>query len=137
MSSLPTSQRCWAYEYARLEPKGTWSGAGVLRSPVAVVAPPAEWQDLPHTGIRVERDKPIIFPMGRTVARPTDEIVGKGGWKKRMPYCNDMDRGSNFASHESGPTSNWCLFTRTMDQQRLCGKADDGRDSSSWCAYKR
>ena len=91
MSSLPTSQRCWAYDYERLEPKGTWSGAGVLRSPVAVVAPPAEWQDLPHTGIRVERDKLIIFPMGRTIARPTDEIVDKGGWKKRMPYCNDMD----------------------------------------------
>ena len=49
---------------------------------VAVVAPPAERRDLTQVGIQVERGKPVVFPLGREVARPTDETAGRGCWSK-------------------------------------------------------
>ena len=42
----------------------------------------------------------------------------------------------NITPRESELTSSGCLVTRTSGQQPLCGKADDGRLRSSWCARK-
>jgi len=33
----------------------------------------------------------------RQIVRNADNGAGKGEWKKRMPSCNEMDRGSKFA----------------------------------------
>ena len=33
----------------------------------------------------------------RQPVRNADNSAGKGEWKKRMPSCNEMDRGSKFA----------------------------------------
>ena len=35
---------------------------------------------------------------GRDPVKGINGIEGKGFSKKRMPFCNEMDRGSNFAS---------------------------------------
>ena len=99
-----------------LNQNGKWSGTGVLCSPVVVVAPPANRRDLTHAVSQAERGKPDIFPMGRMVARPTNEIAGKGCWKKRRLRCNGGDRGSNFASCESRQTSNRFFVTRELDK---------------------
>jgi hypothetical protein len=40
---------------------------------------------------------PIIY-MGRNSARSDDGLGGSGNGNKRMPVCNGLDRGSNFAS---------------------------------------
>ena len=46
-----------------------------------------------------ELDKPYMFPlMGRNSARNESDKEGIGFSKKRMPICNGLDRGSNFAS---------------------------------------
>ena len=37
-----------------------------------------------------------------------------GGRKKRRPACNEQDRGSSFAPHESGQTSVWSFITREL-----------------------
>lgn len=49
---------------------------------------------LTRSGKQAEQGKPNAFPLGRAVARPTDEAVGKGCWKKRRPFCNEADSGS-------------------------------------------
>ena len=48
----------------------------------------------------VELGKPNMLPgnSGRDPVRATDGIVGKGIDKKRMAPCNEVYRGSNFAS---------------------------------------
>lgn len=44
-----------------LDQKGEWPGAGVPASPVVVVAPPADRQDLTQAGIQAERGKPVCL----------------------------------------------------------------------------
>lgn len=87
-SLINVVNRQQAKDADRLEPKGTWSGADVPKSSVIVVEPSAEKRDLPQAGTQMERGKPVVFPSGREVVRPTDETAGKGCWKKRMLYCN-------------------------------------------------
>ena len=58
--------------------------------------------------------KPHEFPihMGRKPARADDGSEGSGNGKKRMPVCNGLDRGSNFASTRKGadlPTVFHCM----------------------------
>ena len=100
----------------RLEPKGKWSGTGVLCSPVADVAPPADRRDLTHSGIQAERGKPVCSPYWESKPQGEPmEHAGKGGWKKRRPFCNEMDRDcakGNITPRESGQTSIWSLITR-------------------------
>lgn len=50
-----------------------------------------------------KRSKPVSLRRcsGRSVARPSQWGAGMGGWRKRMPACNRLDRGSKFASDES------------------------------------
>jgi len=50
--------------------------------------------------------------MGRKPARADDGSEGSGNGKKRMPVCNGLDRGSNFASTRKGadlPTVFHCM----------------------------
>jgi len=50
--------------------------------------------------------------MGRKPARADDGSGGSGNGKKRMPVCNGLDRGSNFASTRKGadlPTVFHCM----------------------------
>jgi hypothetical protein len=96
----------------RLGPKGTRSGVVVANSTTADDAPPANRRDLTPSGTHTERVKLIVLPLGKQAARQADRTVGKGGWKKRRPACNGLDRGSSFAPRESGQTSIWYLVTR-------------------------
>ncbi|WP_353285391.1 hypothetical protein [Wolbachia endosymbiont (group A) of Beris morrisii] len=43
---------------------------------------------------------------GKQTARNADGSVGKGKWRKRMPFCNEMDRICNINSCENEQTSN-------------------------------
>ena len=50
--------------------------------------------------------------MGRKPARADDGSEGSGNGKKRMSVCNELDRGSNFASTRKGadlPTVFHCM----------------------------
>ena len=103
----------------RLEPKGTWSGTGVVCSPVIVVAPSAERRDLTHAGTQAKRGKPVVFPLGKCAAKHTDKTAGKGNWKKRRPFCNGADRdcaADNIIPRASGQTSSRSLITREFDK---------------------
>ena len=41
---------------------------------------------------------PICSPMGRNSVRSNDDIEDRGESKKQMTICNEMYRGSKFAS---------------------------------------
>ena len=45
-----------------LNQNGKWPSTAVRTSAVADEAPPAERQDLTHTGSHTERDKPVVLP---------------------------------------------------------------------------
>jgi len=64
---------------------------------------PAYRQHLTHSVILSERSKPVSLLCcgGRSVVKQTQWGAGMGGWKKRMPVCNRLDRGSKFAPDES------------------------------------
>lgn len=40
-----------------------------------------------------------------------DELADKGGWRKQMPVCNELD-SVNITQRESVPTSNWSLIAK-------------------------
>ncbi len=81
------------------EPNGKRSSVGTYAIPTADAAPSAYRWNLTHSGKQAEQGKPNAFPLGRAVARPIDEAVGKGCWKKQKPHYNGVDRGSEFASY--------------------------------------
>jgi hypothetical protein len=37
-----------------------------------------------------------------------------GGWRKRKPFCNEMDRGSEFASGENHANFHLVLFCKNI-----------------------
>ncbi|WP_175285343.1 MULTISPECIES: hypothetical protein [unclassified Bacteroides] len=43
--------------------------------------------------------------MGKQIVRAAERDAGKGLWRKRMPRCNVMDKGSNVTLRESVQTS--------------------------------
>ena len=47
----------------------------------------------------------LSYGVGRLTARKTDRGAGIGLQKKRMPLCNEVDKGLNLTLHESGQTS--------------------------------
>jgi hypothetical protein len=62
-----------------LNQKGTWSGTGARRSPVADVAPPADRYDLnPGSIEKVNEVTPLSPREGRLTAKKADEAAGKG-----------------------------------------------------------
>jgi hypothetical protein len=52
---------------SRLNQNGMWPGIGVLTTPVADVAPPAEKRDLTDSVVFIERGKPVILPPGKAL----------------------------------------------------------------------
>jgi hypothetical protein len=83
--------------------KGTWPGAGAKRSPAVDDAPPAERHDLTHSVASMERGKPVVLPLGKRAARRVDRAAGRGWGRKRMPSCNEADRG--WAARRHHPTA--------------------------------
>lgn len=55
--------------------------------------PPADREDLTHSGISTEHGKPVSFPLGKLIARAADNDAGRGRKKKRKPFGNRTDRG--------------------------------------------
>src|SRR5216684_1627778 len=49
---------------------------------------------------------------GQQTVRSAYGCAGIGTRNKRMPSCNEMDRGCNIIPRESGQTSSWSLVTR-------------------------
>ena len=43
--------------------------------------------------LHLELGKPYMFPLGSKVARPNNDIDGRGCDKKRKPVCNAQNRG--------------------------------------------
>lgn len=86
-----------------IDQNGKKSGCEVVRTGHMDVELPAYRQHLTHSVILTERSKPVSLRScnGRTVARPLQRDAGMGGWKKRTPVCNRLDRGSKFALDES------------------------------------
>jgi hypothetical protein len=77
-----------------LSQNGKWSSVEAAKSSTADVVPPAKKaRPNPFSATHSERGKPIVLPLGKRAARQADRAAGKGGWKKRTPSCNEMDRG--------------------------------------------
>lgn len=49
-------------------------------------------RDLTHAGNLTEHGKPVTLPLGKQSARSADRVAGRGGWRKRRPPCNEVDR---------------------------------------------
>lgn len=60
--------------------------------------------------IGTELGNPVLLPSGRRRVIDAVRSAGLGGWKKRMPLCNEVDRGLNVPLLETVPTSNWSLI---------------------------
>jgi len=74
--------------------------------------PPADRQILSHRVKSVEHGKPdCLHASGNQPAG--DRQAGMGGWKKRMPSCNEADRGSKFA-----PTRKSADFQRVLNHEK-------------------
>jgi hypothetical protein len=72
-------------------------GAFEFRSAQSTI-PPVDRQILSHQVKSVEHGKPDCSRAnGNRPARAGYGQAGRGGWKKRMPSCNEADRGSKFA----------------------------------------
>jgi len=52
-----------------LNQNGKWPGIDARTSSVADEEPPAERQDLTHTGTPTERSKPVSLPQGKQATR--------------------------------------------------------------------
>lgn len=75
-----------------LSPKGRWSSVRICSFLTADAVPPANRQDLTHSGIYAERGNSVIFLLkGKRVVRQADKIAEIGNGKKRMSYCNGSD----------------------------------------------
>jgi len=46
----------------------------------------------------VELGKPYAFPQGRNLAIDNNDAEGRGKSNKQMSICNELNRGSKFAS---------------------------------------
>jgi len=121
-----------------LGPKGKWSGTGAPNSPVADDAPPAEKRDLTYAGTYVERKNPVISPFplrrlaiprdrqgtkGKRAARRAYEMAGMGGWRKRMPSCNETDKG--------------CVPVRTTSPHAKAGRRPSGLSARESLSYRQ
>ena len=72
-------------------------GAVAIRSTQSMI-PPAERQTLSHRVKSMEHGKPdCLRASGNRPARAGHRQAGRGGWKKRMLSCNEIDKGSKFA----------------------------------------
>lgn len=51
---------------------------------------------------QVEHGKPVLLLLAKQTVRNADSSAGTGKRKKRMPLCNEADRGSKFAPTRKG-----------------------------------
>src|SRR5207248_1686954 len=73
---------------------------------------------------------------GKQAARPADRRAGRGGWKKRRPLGNRVDRGCAHGRHH--PTRKRADVCLVLHHQRVWPtsqgeKADDGSGDTDWC----
>ena len=86
--------------------------------------PPANRQILSHPVKSVEHGKPdCLHANGNRLAGEGDRQAGMGGRKKRMPSCNETDRGSKFA-----PTRKGADFRQVSDHEK--GSERNNREST-------
>ena len=86
--------------------------------------PPANRQILSHPVKSVEHGKPdCLHANGNRLAGEGDRQAGMGGRKKRMPSCNETDRGSEFA-----PTRKGADFRQVSDHEK--GSERNNREST-------
>ena len=77
----------------RLEPKGKWSGTGVIASPVADVAPPAERRDLTHIEVLARNVVSPLFSRQTLSAResePQGTLMGQRVWDVGESECRSV-----------------------------------------------
>ncbi len=76
--------------------------------------PPANRQILSHQVKSMEHGKPVSLHVnGNRIARGGDRQAGMGGRKKRMPPCNEADKGS-----ESAPTRKGADFRQVLNREK-------------------
>jgi hypothetical protein len=92
--------------------------------------PPAERQILSHRVKSVEHGKPdCLRKCGNRPARAGYGQAGMGGWKKRMPSCNESDRGSKFAlTRKSADFQQVADYEKDYKRYNHSCTADDGKD---------
>src|SRR5438128_9467709 len=79
---------------------------------------------------------PYVSRKGKRAARRADRRAGMGGWKKRRPLCNGVDRGCAHGQHH--PTRKRADVRLVLPHQRPWPtsqgeKADDGSGDTDWC----
>src|SRR6266446_3867807 len=82
---------------------------------------------------------PYASREGKRAARQADRCAGGGGWKKRMPSCNGVDRGCAHEQHD--PTRKRADVHLVLHHQRpwptsIGEKADDGSGDTDWCTLR-
>src|SRR5215813_12039145 len=79
---------------------------------------------------------PYVSCEGKRAVRQADRRAGMGGWKKRRPLCNGVDRGCAHGQHDS--TRKRADVHLVLHHQRpwpisTGEKADDGSGDTDWC----
>jgi hypothetical protein len=82
---------------------------------------------------------PYVSREGKRAARQADRRAGMGGWKKRTPSCNGVDRGC--AHRQYHPTRKRADVHLVLHHQRawptsIGEKADDGSGNTDWCTLR-
>src|SRR6266487_3218831 len=82
---------------------------------------------------------PYVSREGKHAARQADRRAGGGGWKKRTPSCNGVDRGCAHGQHD--PTRKRADVHLVLHHQRpwptsTGEKADDGSGDTDWCTLR-
>ena len=79
---------------------------------------------------------PYASRKGKRAVRQADRRAGMGGWKKRRPSCNGVDRGCAHGQHH--PARKRADVRLVLPHQRPSAtsqgeKADDGSGDTDWC----
>src|SRR5215471_3088300 len=78
---------------------------------------------------------PYASQKGKRTVRGADRRAGRGGWKKRRPSCNGVDRGCAYGQHH--PARKRADVRLVLPHQRPWAtsqgeKADDGSGDTDW-----
>src|SRR6266571_7830255 len=82
---------------------------------------------------------PYVSREGKRAARQANRRASMGGWKKRTPSCNGVDRGC--AHRQDHPTRKRADVHLVLHHQRAWPtsqgeKADDGSGNTDWCTLR-
>ena len=131
-----------------LSQNGKGSGMGAPNSPIADGEPPAERQDLTHTGTRPERGKPVGLPDIRE-SEPQGTLMGlrvwDGGESERLPVMGGIGVESVVKGREprrlatSLPVKAGRLPPGRSSRENLTNHPKVGKQMtagiSCWCAH--